>query len=177
MGLEEISLGQSRDSSRVGFGMGFFGTPNPESPDFFLFRARSKNHDIPGIGIWKPQKIPKKSREQNPENALIQGIGIWIWESRRNLEKIPKKSPEFGTFINGIRDFFELSFRDIPGIFPQIAGTVWNGTVPEFFASGLKSQARNPLGLAVSCHAHPCMSGTTRGFKRIDCFLNSKLFP
>ena len=56
----------------------------------FSFWARSKNHEnpeIPGIGIgkWKPQKNPEKSREQNPGYPKIPEIGIWILKSRKNF--------------------------------------------------------------------------------------------
>ena len=79
---------------RVDFGMGFFRDPEFPIPipgirkRDFLFWARSKNPEFPGIGfgIWKPQKIPEKSREQTPENPKIPGIGVWIWKFRKNPE-------------------------------------------------------------------------------------------
>ena len=81
--------------TRVGFGMEFFGIPNRDRD--FLFRARSKNPEIPGIGIWKTLK--------NPESKIpkIPGIGIWIGKSRKNPEwEIPKILESRGFSRDGI---------------------------------------------------------------------------
>ena len=98
--------------TRVGFGMEFFGIPNPDPGDlgsgFFVLgyieksrksRKNPENPNIPGIGIgiFKPrkkhEKIPsaKSRKSQNPGDR----------DRDRDL-KIPKKSRENSSF----RDFF-----------------------------------------------------------------------
>ena len=55
-------------------------------------------------GDWdRNMRTSKKSWVLNPENPKIPGIGIWIWKSRENPKKIPKKIfSRFFTFEIGI---------------------------------------------------------------------------
>ena len=114
--------------SRVGFEMGFFRNRD------FLFWAKSKNPDNPGItiGIWK-------SRKKNPENPEIPEIGIGILKPLKNPEKIPsaksrksqnpgdRDSFSLGIFIPEIRNFFQSrdfypghsGFFSISGFYPR----------------------------------------------------------
>ena len=103
--------------TRIGFGMGFFGIPHPESRfrglgiRVLLFWARSKNPENPeipgiGIGILKPLKRPECKIPKIPKSR---GSGS------RKRSKIPSEKSR----KSQNRDIPEIFSRD--GIFRQKA--------------------------------------------------------
>ena len=115
--------------TRVGFGMGFFRDPASRNPipgirdRDLLFWARSKNSEIPGIGILKPLKNPEKIPSAKSR------------KSRKDPEKIPKKcrvknpkNPKIG-ISRGSRFFRGMGYPDKkPSLFyycinPHAVGT------------------------------------------------------
>ena len=110
-----------------GFGIGIF-----------YFGLDRKIPEIPksrgsGSGFENPEKIPKeksrksqnpgdrdrdfktskKSRVRNPENPEILGIGIRIWKSRTNPEKIPRKIPKKSRVKNSKIPGIGIYFRGL----------------------------------------------------------------